>query len=182
MKISQFIRNKIMILIPILLLLFLCIFSAIYILQNKNPNAPPSALLNKKLPSFSTKSLHNEYVYLSSDNLKKKYTLINFFASWCAPCKIEHPLFFILSEDFSDLFLLGINYKDKKEDAINYLNEDGNPYNFIGVDKEGKLGLEFGVIGLPETFIINNEGKIIYKHLGPLSKKIIEDEIKPFLQ
>ena len=65
---------------------------------------------------------------------------------------------------------------------INYLNEDGNPYNFIGVDKEGKLGLEFGVIGLPETFIINNEGKIIYKHLGPLSKKIIEDEIKPFLQ
>ena len=155
MKISKFIRNKIMILIPILLLLFLCIFSAIYILQNKNPNAPPSALLNKKLPSFSTKSLYNEYVNLSSDNLKKKYTLINFFASWCAPCKIEHPLFFVLSEDFSDLFLLGINYKDKKEDAINYLNEDGNPYNFIGVDKEGKLGLEFGVIGLPETFIIN---------------------------
>tara|TARA_B100001123_G_C15289522_1_gene1016949 strand:+ start:409 stop:957 length:549 start_codon:yes stop_codon:yes gene_type:complete len=182
MKISKFIRNKIMILIPILLLLFLCIFSAIYILQKRNPNETPSALLNKKLPSFSTKSLYNEYVNLSSDNLKKKYTLINFFASWCAPCKIEHPLFFILSDDFPDLFLLGINYKDKKEDAINYLNEDGNPYNFIGVDKEGKLGLEFGVIGLPETFIINNEGKIIYKHLGPLSKKIIENEIKPFLQ
>ena len=201
MKILKQLKIQIILLIPVTALSLICVFVALYIIQQRSPNDPPSALLNKDMPKFFTKSLYNDNISLSSDNLKKnvnlsedeniysssdnltkKYTLINFFASWCAPCKIEHPLFFILSDDFPDLFLLGINYKDKKEDAINYLNEDGNPYNFIGVDKEGKLGLEFGVIGLPETFIINNEGKIIYKHLGPLSKKIIENEIKPFLQ
>ena len=193
--------KKLIILSPIIVVILISTILLIFLLQNKNPNKPPSALLNKDLPKFSIKSLHNENVYLSSDNLKKnvnlssdeniysssdslkkKYTLINFFASWCAPCKIEHPLFFILSEDFPNLFLLGINYKDKKKDAISYLKKDGNPYNFVGFDKEGRLGLEFGVIGLPETFIINNEGKIIYKHLGPLNKKIIKNEIIPLLR
>ena len=77
---------------------------------------------------------------------------------------------------------MGINFKDKKEDAISYLKNDGNPYDFVGLDKEGRLGLEFGVIGLPETFIINDKGKIIYKHLGPLNKKIIKNEIIPLLR
>ena len=170
-----------MILIPILLLLFLCIFSAIYILQKRNPNETPSALLNKKLPSFSTKSLYNEYVNLSSDNLKKKYTLINFFASWCAPCKIEHPLFFNIKESHPNLFIIGVDYKDSKNEALDYLKKDGNPYDFVGYDKQGLIGLEFGVFGLPETFLINKKGKIIYKHLGPLDKKIIENDIYPLL-
>jgi len=193
--------KRIILVAPLFFVILISIFLFIFLLQNKKPNEPPSALLNKDLPMFLIKSLYNENVYLSSDhlkknvnlssdenvylssdNLKKKYTLINFFASWCAPCKIEHPLFFILSEDFPDLFLLGINFKDKKEDAISYLSTEGNPYDFIGIDKEGRLGLEFGVMGLPETFVINNEGKIIYKHLGPLNKKVIKNEIIPILQ
>ncbi len=200
MKILKLLKIQIILLIPVTVLSLICVFVAIYIIQQRNPSEPPSALLNKDMPKFLTKSLHDENIYLSSDNLKKnvnlsstkniysssnnlkkKYTLINFFASWCSPCKIEHPLFFILSEDFPNLFLLGINYKDKKEDASNYLNKEGNPYSFVGTDKEGKLSLEFGVIGLPETFIINDEGKIIYKHLGPLNKKIIKNEIIPLL-
>jgi len=200
MKIKNLLKIQIILLIPVTVLSLICVFIAIYIFQDRKPNEPPSALLNKDMPKFSIKSLHNDNIYLSSDNLKKnvnlssnenvysssdniknKYTLINFFASWCAPCKIEHPLFFILSKDFPNLFLLGINFKDKKDGAINYLKKDGNPYNFVGVDKTGKIGLEFGVIGLPETFIVSEEGKIIYKHLGPLNKKIIEDEIIPLL-
>ena len=201
MKILKKLKIQIILLIPVTALSLICVFVALYIIQQRSPNEPPSALLNKDMPKFFTKSLYNENIALSSDNLKrnvtlsedeniysssdnltKKYTLINFFASWCAPCKVEHPLFFILSEDFPNLFLLGINYKDKKEDAISYLKKDGNPYNFVGLDKEGRLGLEFGVIGLPETFIINNEGKIIYKRLGPLNKKIIKNEITPLLR
>ena len=201
MKILKLLKIQIILLIPVTTLSLICVFVALYIIQQRSPNDPPSALLNKDMPKFFTKSLYNENISLSSDNLKKnvnlsedeniysssdnltkQYTLINFFASWCAPCKIEHPLFFILSEDFPNLFLLGINYKDKKKDAISYLKKDGNPYNFVGFDKEGRLGLEFGVIGLPETFIINNEGKIIYKHLGPLNKKIIQNEIIPLLR
>ena len=107
--------------------------------------------------------------------------MINFFASWCAPCKIEHPLFFELKKDFPNLFILGINHKDNKEDALKYLNEDGNPYNFVGIDQDGLIALEFGVFGLPETFIINETGKIIYKFMGPLTKEIITNEIKPLL-
>ena len=201
MKILKKLKIQIILLIPVTALSLICVFVALYIIQQRSPNEPPSALLNKDMPKFFTKSLYNENIALSSDNLKrnvtlsedeniysssdnltKKYTLINFFASWCAPCKVEHPLFFILSEDFPNLFLLGINYKDKKEDAISYLKKDGNPYNFVGLDKDGRLGLEFGVIGLPETFIINNEGKIIYKRLGPLNKKIIKNEITPLLR
>ena len=107
--------------------------------------------------------------------------LINFFASWCIPCKAEHPIFFQIKKDNPNLFILGINHKDTKEDAIKYLNDDGNPYDYVGTDKNGLIGLEFGVFGLPETFIIDKTGKIIFKYLGPLTTEIIEYEIQPLL-
>ena len=96
----------------------------------------------------------------------------------------ERTYFLALSnakKDFPTLFILGINHKDNKEDALKYLNEDGNPYNFVGIDQDGLIALEFGVFGLPETFIINETGKIIYKFMGPLTKEIITNEIKPLL-
>ena len=150
----------------------------------------------KDLPMFLTKSLFNEYVYLSldnlkknvnissdenvylsSDNLKKKYTLVNFFASWCTPCRTEHNFFFKIKKDHPELFLLGFAHKDKLSDSKKYLNEEGNPYSFVGLDQNGKIALEFGVIGLPATFIINNKGQIIFKHMGPLTREIINDKI-----
>ncbi len=184
--------KKFILVIPLIVLLLICVFSLIYLVSGKNPNKPPSALINKDLPEFSTYSLFNKNIRLSSDNIKrnvnlgnenleKKYTLINFFASWCTPCKIEHPLFFKLGEEYPNLFILGINHKDKKAEAIKYLESDGNPYNFVGVDPKGSIALEFGVFGLPETFLIDEKGTIIYKFMGPLTKEIIEDEIKPLL-
>ena len=80
------------------------------------------------------------------------------------------------------MYLLGINHKDKKSDAINYLKKSGNPYDYVGIDKDGLVGLDFGVFGLPETFLINRSGKIIYKYLGPLTNEIIQNEIKPLLK
>jgi len=169
--------KKILLWIPLILILFISIFLIIYLLQNKDPNKPPSALINKNLPDFDISNLLDSNQKLSNKSLKGQFTIINFFASWCAPCKVEHALFFDIKKNYPDLFILGINYKDKNTDALKYLKNDGNPYDFVGVDTKGLLGLEFGVFGLPETFLINKNGTIIYKHLGPLTNEIIENEI-----
>ena len=173
--------KKLIILTPLISLLILCIFVLIYLLSDKDPNKPPSVLINKKLPDFESKSLYNSENIISTKDLVSKKILINFFASWCLPCKVEHPLFFELSDKYPDLYLLGINHKDKPEDAKKYLLEDGNPYNFIGVDNDGMIALEFGVFGLPETFLIDANGKIIYKFMGPLNAEVIKNEIEPLL-
>ena len=173
--------NKLILSLPIILIFIISIFLLIFLLQNKDPNVPPSALLDKKIPPVNLVDLFNDNKLINLSNLKNKEILINFFASWCAPCKVEHPLLFQIKKQNPNLYILGINHKDKKNDAINYLNQDGNPYDFVGVDKKGLIGLEFGVFGLPETFLINKSGKIIYKYLGPLTKKVITNEIQPLL-
>ncbi|MDC0058101.1 redoxin family protein [Pelagibacteraceae bacterium] len=188
--------RKVVKFLPLILLTLVCVFFLLFIIFEKDPSSPPSALLNKDMPKFSTKSLYNRNIKLSSDNIKKnvnlsenniaynsesytenKFTLINFFASWCTPCRAEHNLFFEINNDYPNVFLLGIAHKDNPIDSKKYLSEEGNPYSFVGLDQDGKIALEFGVFGLPETFIINNEGKIIFKHMGPLTKKIIDDKI-----
>ena len=96
--------------------------------------------------------------------------------------KLNTPLFFEINKDFPNLFLLGINYKDEIKNEEKYLITEEDPYSFVGLDKGEMIGMEFCVIGLPETILINKEGKIIYKHLGPLTKNVINNEIGPFLQ
>ena len=180
---------------PLVILTFVCIFFLLFILLEKDPSNPPSALLNKEIPDFSTTNLFNKNIKLSSDNIIRnvniaadnnvnfsedtleKYTLVNFFASWCSPCRAEHHLFFEIKKNYPNVFLLGISHKDAPEDSKQYLSEEGNPYSFVGLDQDGRIALEFGVFGLPETFIVNNEGKIIFKQMGPLTKKILNDEI-----
>ena len=169
--------KKAILMAPLLVLTIICLFFLIFILLGRNPNDPPSALLNKNLPSFSSINLYNNEETLMSDNLKGKYTLINFFASWCTPCRAEHHLFFKIKKEIPELYILGFSHKDELSDSKKYLEEEGNPYAFVGIDKNGKIAFEFGVFGLPETFITNKDGEIIYKHTGPLTKKIIEDEI-----
>jgi len=169
--------KKIILLIPLFILFTICSFFLLFILFEKEPNNPPSALLNKDLPKFSTISLYSDQKNLVSSDLKGNYTLINFFASWCAPCKAEHHLFFEIKKENPELFVLGIAHKDDLEDSKKYLKEYGDPYSFVGLDQDGKIGFEFGVFGLPETFIVNNNGQIIFKHVGVLTKKIINNEI-----
>ena len=169
--------NRTFLIMPLIGLVIICLFFLIFILLEKNPNDPPSALLNKNLPTFSSISLYDKEEILLSDDLKGKYTLINFFASWCTPCRAEHHLFFKIKKEIPELFILGFSHKDDLDDSKKYLEEEGNPYSFVGIDSDGKIAFNFGVFGLPETFIINEDKKIIYKHTGPLTKKIIEDEI-----
>ena len=173
--------KKIIMITPLITLITICSFVLIYILSDRNPQKPPSSLINKNIPSFNIYNLYDENKTIKNSDLKNKYTLINFFASWCAPCKVEHHLFFKIKEDNPDLFILGINYKDKEIDAKDYLINEGNPYSFVGIDANGKIGLDFGVFGLPETFLINNKGEIIFKHIGPITEQIIYEQINPLL-
>ena len=161
--------NKAILMVPLIVLTTICLFFLIFILLEKNPNDPPSALLNKNLPTFSSISLYNNEVTLLSENLKGNYTLINFFASWCTPCRAEHHLFFKIKKEIPDLYILGFSHKDDLNDSKKYLEEEGNLYSFVGIDRDGKIAFDFGVFGLPETFIINKDGEIIYKHTGPLT-------------
>ena len=169
--------NRAILMVPFIVLTTICLFFLIFILLEKNPNDPPSALINKNLPNFSSIGLYNNEEILMSENLKGKYTLINFFAAWCTPCRAEHHLFFKIKKEIPELYILGFSHKDDLNDSKKYLEEEGNPYSFVGIDKDGKIAFDFGVFGLPETFITNKDGEIIYKHTGPLTKKIIEDEI-----
>ena len=173
--------SRIYILTPLIVLLIICIFSLAYLLSGKDPNKPPSALLNKDVPIFESSSLYNSKDIIKTKDIKNKKTLINFFASWCSPCKIEHPLFFEIRKKHPELYLLGFNHKDPTSDAKKYLEDDGNPYDFVGVDSDGLIALEFGVFGLPETYLINEDGMIIYKYMGPITKDILKNEIEPLL-
>ena len=160
--------------LPIILLFFL--------LEDKDPRKPPSALLNKNLPEFVMVNLFNENKILTNVDFNDKQIIINFFSSWCAPCKVELPLLLKLKNNYPKLIIIGVDHKDIKLDAIKFLEDNGNPYHYVGIDKDGKIGLEFGVFGLPETFITNNKGKIIFKHLGLLTEKVLKNEIYDLLQ
>ena len=169
--------RRIILVSPLIFLTVVCLFFLLYILSEKNPNEPPSALINKKLPVFNSHNLYNNQDILESSNLKGKYTLINFFASWCSPCRAEHYLFFEIKKIKPELFILGFSHKDDPKDSREYLEQEGNPYSFVGLDLEGKIAFEFGVFGLPETFIVDRDGKIIFKHTGPLTKEVVYNEI-----
>ena len=173
--------KKIILYLPIIGVTLIFFILALYIFQKNDPNKPPSVLLNKDVPYFQTTSLFDNKKKFSNSDINKNISIINFFASWCIPCKAEHALFFTLKEKFPKVYIVGINHKDNKNDAINFLNNDGNPYDYVGIDPDGKISLNFGVFGLPETFITNGKGKIIYKHIGPLTNKIIKNEIIPLL-
>ena len=134
------------------------------------------------MPNFEITNLFDEIKKLSNSDINNKQVIINFFASWCAPCKKELPLLLSLKNNQPNITIIGIDYKDVKSNALKFLENEGNPYHFIGVDENGKIGLEFGVFGLPETFLTNNKGEIVFKHTGPLTLKIIQNEIVTRLQ
>lgn len=174
--------KKIFLFAPLLIVILITIILLYFLLENKDPTKPPSALLNKNLPEFVMVNLFNENKILTNVDFDDKQIIINFFSSWCAPCKIEHPLLLRLKNNYPELIIIGVNHKDIKLDAIKFLEDNGNPYHYVGIDNDGKIGLEFGVFGLPETFITNNKGKIIFKHLGPLTEKVLKNEIYDLLQ
>ena len=152
----------------IILFIFLFVIGIFYISLTRDTNYNTSSLINKETPEFKIISFDESNFYTRDDLKKNNYILINFWASWCAPCKIEHPILMKLSQT-TNLMILGINFKDKETQAKTFLNELGDPYDLLAKDKNGKQSVRFGVYGIPESILINKDLMIIQKFVGPLS-------------
>ena len=129
----------------------------------------PSPLIGKSFPNIEVEDFSTKEKYTTHSLLKGNITLVNVWASWCSPCRLEHPIILRLSRH-KDLNIFGINYKDKKKNAISYLNKFGNPYKKIGLDLTGFLSVDLGFFGVPETILINKDEKILLKFVGPLNE------------
>ena len=145
-------------------------------------NYDTKSLIGKKISNFQLIKIDNENQYISEEDLKKnKYTLINFFASWCAPCRAEHKYLLSLSKKNKEIQIIGINFKDKKNNAMNFLEKLGNPFNFVGNDPEGKVSILFGIYGIPESILVDSDLTIIKKIVGPIDQ-IQFDQILQIVQ
>ena len=153
----------------------------IYGLQN-DPRYVPSPLIDKPAPAFNLPTLHQPDTSISIEDLKGKVSLINVWASWCAACRTEHPIFVDAAKKNQDLNLYGLNYKDKRPDALQWLNNLGNPYKESAFDETGSIGIDYGVYGVPETFVLDKSGIIRYKHVGPVNKQQFDTIILPLVK
>ena len=171
------------------LILFLGLAGLFFVgLQSGDPSRLPSALIGKQVSEFELPPLkglkaNGEQVPgLNSGDLKGKgIQIVNFWASWCLPCRDEHPFLVQLAEE-SKARLVGINYKDKTAAARRFLGQLGNPFQAVGVDMKGKIAIDWGVYGMPETFIVGNDGKILFKHVGPIDADDVRTKLLPAIQ
>jgi cytochrome c biogenesis protein CcmG/thiol:disulfide interchange protein DsbE len=158
-----------------------------FALRSGDPSKLPSALIGKPAPAVSLPALDglNEggrpvAGFDTADLGRGEVTVVNFWASWCAPCVQEHPLLVALKEQ-TGVKLYGVNYKDQAATARRFLGRYGNPFTAVGVDGNGRAAIEWGVTGMPETFIVNGKGEIVYKHIGPISPQALESKIIPLV-
>lgn len=146
-----------------------------------NPRELPSPLVGKPTPPFSAARLDDAAGRISPSDMAGRAWLLNVWASWCASCRIEHPLLMQFAQR-QGTPLVGLNYKDGREDARQWLAQQGNPYLQSAFDPEGRLGMDFGVYGVPETFVIDKRGVIRLRHAGPLSEEVLQRKILPLLK
>ena len=158
----------------IIVFLFIFVLLVFYNSLNRETNYSTDYLVGNKLTNINLKSFDDNKIYTSEDFKKSRYTLINFWASWCAPCRIEHPYLMQLSKE-KNLKILGVNFKDKKINASKFLNELGNPYYYMTKDTTGKQSVNFGIYGVPESILINNETIVLKKFVGPLNEQNLND-------
>lgn len=146
-----------------------------------NPREVPSPLIGKPVPTFELPPVQGRTLGLSTTDLKGEVSLVNVFASWCVACREEHPLLLELKRT-GIVPIHGLNYKDKPYDAAKWLAELGDPYTRTGADIDGRVGIDWGVYGVPETFVIDRDGRIAYKHIGPVTRKALSDKIIPLIE
>ena len=151
-----------------------------FVSLSRDPSALPSAMLDQEAPAFTLVGL-GDRPGLARQEFAGQVVLINFFASWCVPCRAEHPLLMSISRELG-VPLYGIDYKDKAEDAARFLSELGDPYGRIGADRDGRIGIDFGVYGVPETYVVDKAGRIRLRHVGPLTPADVAREIAPLVK
>ena len=175
-------RRRLFVLLPLLIFLGLAGVFLSQLLSGEDSSEVPSALIGLPAPATHLPPLEGtDLPGLDSQAFAGKVTLLNVFASWCAPCREEHPVLLALSKD-RRYVTAALNYKDKPENARRFLGDLGNPFAAIGVDVAGRTAIDWGVYGVPETFVIGKDGKIAYKHVGPLTPESAQTLLLPEIE
>jgi len=146
----------------------------------RDPSELPSALLGKPVPQFGLPPVKGRLLGLSTADLKGEVALVNVFASWCTSCRFEHPLLLQLKEK-GVVPIHAINYKDKPDDAAKWLDDLGDPYTRTGADIDGRVAIDWGVYGVPETYVVDSAGRIAYKQVGPITRQVLDETILPLI-
>ena len=166
-------------LIPLILFLVIAVF--LYFSLNSISSKLPSPLLGKMFPIVEAKDFYSDESVLLTDLFSDNMSLVNVWASWCVTCRQEHQMMMKIANN-KDLQLIGINYKDTRADGERYLEVMGNPFDVIVFDPSGKIGLDLGVYATPETFLVNQQGVILYKHIGAIDSKVWEEGFIPHIK
>jgi cytochrome c biogenesis protein CcmG/thiol:disulfide interchange protein DsbE len=165
--------------LPLGIFLVLAVFLAAGL--GLNPREVPSPLIDKAAPAFRLPQLQEPGKSLGTDDLKGRVWILNVWASWCVACLEEHPILVEFSKQ-NVLPMYGLNYKDRREDALKWLGEHGNPYTLSVEDSDGRVGIDYGVYGVPETYVIDRNGIIRYKRIGPVTVPILKEKILPLVR
>lgn len=165
--------------IPLAIFVVLVIFLAIGL--GHDPHEVPSPLINKPAPAFQLPQLQDPTKTFSATEMRGKVWLLNVWATWCLPCREEHPVLVELSRSGA-VPVYGLDYKDKREDALSLLAESGNPYLLCASDADGRVAIDYGVYGVPETYLIDREGIIRFKRVGPLTPEVVQNTLLPLVK
>ena len=166
-------------LIPLILFVVIAVF--LYFSLNTNSSKLPSPLLGKMFPNIEAKDFYSNESVLVTNLFSKKMSLVNVWASWCVTCRQEHQMMMKIANN-KDLQLIGINYKDTRIDGERYLEMMGNPFDVIFFDPSGNIGLDLGVYATPETFLVDQQGVILHKHIGAIDSKVWEEDFVPHIK
>lgn len=162
------------------LVVFLVLAAFLFKGLSLDPREVPSPLIDKPAPAFTLPQLHDQKKQFSPQDMKGKVWMLNVWASWCVSCREEHPLLVSLSEQ-KIVPIYGLDYKDKRDDALQWLRNGGDPYILSVSDTEGRIGIDYGVYGVPETYVIDKQGIIRYKQIGPITSRSLSETILPLV-
>ena len=171
--------KRLMFILPLTAFVALLAYFAIGL--QRDPSNIPSVLIDKPAPQFDLAAIEGREIGLSTDDLKGEVSLVNFFGSWCVSCRIEHPLLMQLAAE-DEIPIYGIDWKDPPGAGAAWLERHGDPYTLIGDDADGRVAIDFGITGAPETFIIDQDGRIRYKYAGPITPQIWEQDLLPVIR
>lgn len=175
-------RRRLLSLLPLLLFVALAVTFAAQLLSGRDNSVVPSALLGQKVPSTNLPALEGSPIPgIEPDYFAGEVTILNVWASWCAPCREEHPLLMQLAAD-GRFRIAGLNYKDQAEHARRFLGDLGNPYDAVGTDQTGRTAIDWGVYGVPETFVVGKDETILFKHVGPLTREVVVNRLLPEIE